>query len=249
MLDIGWSEMMVIAVVALVVIGPKELPGVLRGLGRSVTKLRKMAGEFRAQFDEAIREADLQDLKDSADSLRSTMGGLKSGLSPLNTIRNEMMSAGEAVTKPVAASTPVPAGPTPAIASVAAALPTPAPAVEPLVVNAEAEAKTAAKTPAGKKANANKVARKAEPAASSSKTPVKPAKAIAAARVNGKGHATAAPVGPATSKSAGSKTTASKAAAPGTAAPGTAAPKTAVKTAPPIASAKKPTRAKARVEA
>lgn len=63
MFDIGWSEFLVIGIVALVVIGPKELPGVLRTVGKSVGKLRRMAGEFQGQFQEALREADLADLK------------------------------------------------------------------------------------------------------------------------------------------------------------------------------------------
>jgi sec-independent protein translocase protein TatB len=123
MLDIGWNEMMVIAIVAIVVIGPKELPGVLRGVGKSVTKLRKMAGDFRAQFDEALKEADLQDLKESANTLRETVGSLKGGLSPLGAIKNELISAGDAVTKPV---TPVAANPSPTfpvMAPAAAAMP------------------------------------------------------------------------------------------------------------------------------
>jgi len=50
MFDIGWSEFAVIAVVALIAIGPKELPGVLRMVGQWVAKARKMAGEFQGQF-------------------------------------------------------------------------------------------------------------------------------------------------------------------------------------------------------
>jgi len=63
MFDIGWSELVVIAVVALIAIGPKELPGVLRH-GRAVDgKARKMAAEFQGQFQEAMREAEMADLK------------------------------------------------------------------------------------------------------------------------------------------------------------------------------------------
>ena len=50
MFDIGWSELVVIAVVALIAIGPKELPGVLRMVGQWMAKARKMAGEFQGQF-------------------------------------------------------------------------------------------------------------------------------------------------------------------------------------------------------
>ena len=57
MFDIGWSELVVIAVVALIAIGPKELPGVLRMVGQWMGKARNMAAEFQGQFQEAMREA------------------------------------------------------------------------------------------------------------------------------------------------------------------------------------------------
>lgn len=77
MFDIGWSELLVIAVVALVVIGPKELPGVIRGLGQIVAKMQRIAAEFRGQFNEAIREAELTDLKKSVDDIRSIANPLQ----------------------------------------------------------------------------------------------------------------------------------------------------------------------------
>ena len=58
MFDIGWSELVIIAVVALIAIGPKELPGVLRMVGQWMGKARKMAAEFQGQFQEAMREAE-----------------------------------------------------------------------------------------------------------------------------------------------------------------------------------------------
>jgi len=63
MFDIGWSELLVIAVVAIVVVGPKDLPKLMRGFGRFVTKLRGMAGEFQRHLDSAIREAGIEDVK------------------------------------------------------------------------------------------------------------------------------------------------------------------------------------------
>lgn len=71
MFDIGWSELAVIAVVALVVIGPKDLPRVLRTVGAWVAKARSMAREFQNSVDEMAREADLQDVKKHIDDLRS----------------------------------------------------------------------------------------------------------------------------------------------------------------------------------
>jgi sec-independent protein translocase protein TatB len=79
MFDIGWSEFAVIAVVALIAIGPKELPGVLRMVGQWVAKARKMAGEFQGQFQEAMREAEMADLKKSFDEVKEAASGFASG--------------------------------------------------------------------------------------------------------------------------------------------------------------------------
>ena len=72
MFDIGWSELVVIAVVALIAIGPKELPGVLRMVGQWMGKARRMASEFQGQFNEAMREAEMADLKKSFDEIKET---------------------------------------------------------------------------------------------------------------------------------------------------------------------------------
>jgi sec-independent protein translocase protein TatB len=80
MFDIGWSELLVIAAVALVVIGPKELPGVLRAIGHWTTKIRRMASEFQGQFQEAMREAEMADLKKTADELNETARSFTSDL-------------------------------------------------------------------------------------------------------------------------------------------------------------------------
>jgi sec-independent protein translocase protein TatB len=76
MFDLGWSELVVIGVVALIAIGPKELPGVLRALGHWMGKIRRMAGEFQDQFREAMREAEVADLKRQFDeaSAKATAG-------------------------------------------------------------------------------------------------------------------------------------------------------------------------------
>ncbi len=76
MFDIGWSEFVVIGVVALIVIGPKELPAVLRTIGQWTTKIRRMAGEFQSQFQEAMREAEMADLKKSVDELSDVTKGV-----------------------------------------------------------------------------------------------------------------------------------------------------------------------------
>ncbi|MFZ1681188.1 MAG: Sec-independent protein translocase protein TatB [Rhizobiaceae bacterium] len=82
MFDIGWPEMLVIAVVMIVVVGPKDLPKMLRTVGRMASKLTSVAGDFRRQFDQALKEAELDDLKNSVDQIRS--------LDPRNIIRKEL---------------------------------------------------------------------------------------------------------------------------------------------------------------
>jgi sec-independent protein translocase protein TatB len=72
---IEWSEYAVIAVVALIVIGPKELPAVLRAVGQWTTKIRRMAAEFQSQFQEALREAEMADLKKEVDNLNDAARG------------------------------------------------------------------------------------------------------------------------------------------------------------------------------
>lgn len=120
MFDIGWSELMLIGIVALIVIGPKELPSVLRTVGRTVTKLRRMAGEFQGQFQDALREADIADMRkeisDVTDSARSTLNsiGATSTFDPLRTIRDEIRATVEGGAKAdggTKAETEIPAAP------------------------------------------------------------------------------------------------------------------------------------------
>ena len=87
MFDIGWSELLIIAVVAIIVVGPRDLPRMLRTVGQYVGKARRMAGDFRTQFDDALKEADLDDLKKDVDSIRS--------LNPVTALRKEMGSINE----------------------------------------------------------------------------------------------------------------------------------------------------------
>jgi sec-independent protein translocase protein TatB len=89
MLDIGWSELVIIGVVALVVVGPKELPTLLRTVGQWVGKARRMASEFQGQLNDAIREAELEDVKKSVDDLRS--------LNPTRLVTDQLTSIGDDV--------------------------------------------------------------------------------------------------------------------------------------------------------
>ena len=93
MFDIGWSELVVIAVVALIAIGPKELPGVLRMVGQWMGKARKMAAEFQGQFQEAMREAEMADLKKSFDEVREAASGLTSGGGLMSSLQKDVSDA------------------------------------------------------------------------------------------------------------------------------------------------------------
>lgn len=73
MFNFGWGEIVLIGMVALIAIGPKELPTVLRSVGQMMAKVRRMAAEFQGQFQEALREAEIADLKKQAEDLTSTV--------------------------------------------------------------------------------------------------------------------------------------------------------------------------------
>ncbi|MEE7440997.1 Sec-independent protein translocase protein TatB [Methylobacterium oryzae] len=95
MLDMSWGEVMLIGGVALIVIGPKDLPKALRTVGQITTKLRRMAGEFQMQFNEAIREAELDDVRREVDGIRNTVRTAGSTFNPVQTIRDELKGAVE----------------------------------------------------------------------------------------------------------------------------------------------------------
>ncbi len=130
MFDIGWSELLVIGVVALIAIGPKELPGVLRMVGQWMGKARRMAAEFQGQFQEAMREAEMADLKKSFDEVREAA----SGFSPTGVITSLQQDVNraldlEGVDKP--AETPVAAIEPPAAPAEAEAAAAPAEQTQP----------------------------------------------------------------------------------------------------------------------
>jgi len=88
MFDFSWGELLLIGIVALVAIGPKELPGVLRTLGQWTAKLRRMAAEFQNQFQEAMREAELADLKKEVDEMTSKAQSY-ANFDPVGEVRRE----------------------------------------------------------------------------------------------------------------------------------------------------------------
>ncbi len=110
MLDIGWTELLVIAIVLIVVVGPKDLPPMLRAFGKMTSNLRKMAGDFRTQFDEALREADMDDVRKTISDARSLnpANALRDAINPLRQmgqeIRDDLQKA-TAVPKPADSAT------------------------------------------------------------------------------------------------------------------------------------------------
>jgi sec-independent protein translocase protein TatB len=135
MFDIGWGELLLIGIVALIVIGPKELPGALRTLGQWMGKLRRMAGEFQGQFQEAMREAELADLKKQVDDM-TTQAQSYANFDPVGEVRKELESTQQqiesAITHTPPAQTPAP----PAAAEGVSAPATAATGADPAVADA-----------------------------------------------------------------------------------------------------------------
>jgi len=92
MFDIGWTELLVLAVLAILIVGPKDLPRMLYSLGQALGKMRRQADDFRRQFNESMREAGM-------DEVRNDMKKM-SDLNPANQIRNEIESTFTDTPKP-----------------------------------------------------------------------------------------------------------------------------------------------------
>lgn len=137
--NFAWSEMLIIACVAIIVVGPKDLPAMLRTFGKTIGSIKRMAGDFQRQFNDAIREAELDEVKD----LTSTKG-----FAPLEDAKKSMQEFAESMQDPVATETaPEPTKPEEKV---------------------EPAAKPAAKKPAPRKAAAKKTPAKATATKSSS---------------------------------------------------------------------------------
>jgi len=171
MFEVGWTEMLVIAIVMIVVVGPKDLPNMLRTFGRTTAKLRSMAADFQKQFNEALKEAELDDVKKSVDELRglSPVAEIRKQLNPFEQAAADVRAGVDQAMKPKpaadpatpAASTPQAAEPLkngatemPGVSAAGAAAPTPIfPAMtDESVVTASTEPAVAPKASAAKKA-------------------------------------------------------------------------------------------------
>ena len=153
MFDISWTEFVLIGIVALIVIGPKELPGVLRTLGQYTRKVRGMAAEFQNQFQEAMREAEMADLKKQVDEMAHDF----KNYDPLKDVRSDVEAMGKDIERSFDSSPTVkteapatelpaaelPAAQTPAIESAVPTTPVESSALEPAAPPAPATDSTA----------------------------------------------------------------------------------------------------------
>jgi sec-independent protein translocase protein TatB len=92
MFGLNWGEVLVIGIVALIAIGPKELPTVLRTLGQWMGKVRRMANEFQNQFNEALREAEFADLKKHADEISTSVSEIGQ-IDPIGDVQKDVEHA------------------------------------------------------------------------------------------------------------------------------------------------------------
>jgi sec-independent protein translocase protein TatB len=127
MFGIGWSEFVVIGVVALIAIGPKELPGVLRMVGQSLGKIRRMANEFQGQFQEAMREAEMADVRNEIEDLGTSAADV-ANIDPVGDANREIERAlDDTPADEPADTTPLPEPPSPVEETTAPAEPEPEP--------------------------------------------------------------------------------------------------------------------------
>jgi sec-independent protein translocase protein TatB len=131
MLDLGWSEILIIGVVALIVIGPKELPNALKTFAYWMKQARKMAREFHSGVDEMIRQAELDDAKKAVEDARRNIGKqIENSVDPTGDVKRTLSD------NPMKPPTPgIPASPSTSASAVPAGTtptPTPAPPVVPV---------------------------------------------------------------------------------------------------------------------
>jgi sec-independent protein translocase protein TatB len=136
MFDISWTEFLLIAIVALVFIGPKELPAVLRTVGQWTRKIRGMAAEFQSQFQEAMREAEMADLKKQVDDIAHGIKQDVTSYNPLNDVRADVEAAQQQIKSSFEEPAPL------SVAPEAAQLPAPEPGQDEVQGKTEDEARS-----------------------------------------------------------------------------------------------------------
>lgn len=111
MFDIGWSEMMVVAVLVLIIMGPKELPQALRTITAFVRKGKELAGEFRSGVDDLVREANLEGARDAVNNAtpHSLRQSIESVVDPEQSLKKsavELTDSVQEATHPLPSETP-----------------------------------------------------------------------------------------------------------------------------------------------
>jgi sec-independent protein translocase protein TatB len=185
-MDLSWSELLVVGIVALVVIGPKDLPGMFRELGRFTAKIRAMGREFSRAMEQAAKESGV---KDVADDLRKVTNPKAMGLDAVRSAADKfekwdpMKPAAAAAVKPAAA--PLTPPPMPAPNSIM-----PAPGTATAALAEGVAAKRAASAEVSAKLRASKAAPAASPAVQSEAPPAKPRGRVRKKPAPGTGDAT-----------------------------------------------------------
>ena len=149
MFDIGWSELLVIGVVAIIVVGPKELPRLMRTFGHYLGKVRHMAADFQRQFEEAVRDSEIDEVRKAMQDFHAEV----SDVAPRGTVDKPLMM-------------PTPAAPPPTSAPAEAALPAPKPKPKPRAKKPATAKTVPAKTAAAKGKTPKPRAKKREEGAS-----------------------------------------------------------------------------------
>jgi sec-independent protein translocase protein TatB len=160
MLDIGWTELLVIGVVALLVVPPKDLPALLRTVGKYMGQMRRLATDFRSQFDQALRESELAEIRDTVKAQGSAIqSSLRSAEASLNSDYPPKSSPEPEPAKPVpdnelsSTATPERSAAFPAFAGASTGTPpAAAPAVGAELIAAEATVPDAVRAPVAQRA-------------------------------------------------------------------------------------------------
>lgn len=135
MLDFSWSHILLVLIVALVVVGPKDLPRLMRIVGRWVGKARAMADQFRKSFDEMARQSELDELRQEIEALRAQR--------PLADIQNSLSQSILPPDPPAASAEPPKPENSPQIVETAQSVAMPVPAAAELSVPEPHEARQA----------------------------------------------------------------------------------------------------------
>ncbi len=112
MFDISWSELLILGIVTLIFVGPKELPVFMRTLGRYAGVVRRHANEFKGQFDAAMREAELDSMRKEVEQMQSSINSeVMKAKASIHDASATTHSDPNASTPPAASSSPPPAAP------------------------------------------------------------------------------------------------------------------------------------------